>query len=178
MKYSAGMSGATAGAKQFADFCFKGAQLATPAAPEQPAAPSASGWRVYQAAGGAIVLTGGTEPPGDTIYFACSGGQLTLLYLSSKPRELPFNRNALSVNLLMEIDGFSWSGEAGYYEDERGAGIAFAQYGTISDMLSVLAIAQGEIRLTLQGANGPLYQRNLVLAGAAEAGRQFLDACR
>lgn len=180
LTWAARLTGAAAAAKQFADFCFKGVEIAEPAEPTPgDVSPEQSRWRVYQAAsGGALVLAGETDPKEGTLLFACTAGQLTLIYLSDKPGELPFNRNARSVALTMEIDGFSWGGEGGYYEDERGGGIAFGQRGVIFDILSVLAIAQTEIKLTLLGIQGAPYVRTFGVNGAAAAGRAFLDNCR
>jgi hypothetical protein len=183
LTFAGGLNGAGRAAKLFADFCFKGGTIAnTPTEPPPPtgtvSAPT-SKWRVYQAAsGGSLVLAGETDPKEGTLYFACTNKQLTLIYLSDKPRELPFDRNARSVNLTMEIDGFSWGGEAGYYEDERGAGIAFGQGAVITDILSILSIAQGDIKMTLLGIQGAPYVRTFGATGAADAGRAFLDNCR
>jgi hypothetical protein len=181
MQYPVGLGGANASAKQFNDYCFKGAALpeqqTADVAPEAPT-PPASTWRVYQAVGGSLVLSVETDPKEGTLFFACQGGQLTLLYLSSTPRELPFDRTARSVALTFTIDGFIYGGEAGYYEDDRGAGIAYGQQGTINDIVSTIAVARDEIKMSLLGIQGAPYERTFGIPGAADNGRIFLDNCR
>lgn len=179
MQFPVGLSGANASAKQFSDYCFKGAQLPAQnaeAAPQPESRPST--WRVYQAVGGSLVLSVETDPKEGTLFFACQDKQLTLIYLSSKPRDLPFNRTARSVALTFTVDGFTYGGEAGYYEDDRGAGIAFGQQGTINDIISTIAVAQDEIKMSLLGIQGAPYERTFAIPGAAENGRAFLDNCR
>ena len=179
MQYPVGLGGANDGARQFNDYCFKGASLPEQTADVAPAPQDRpSTWRVYQAVGGSLVLSVETDPKEGTLFFACQSGKLTLIYLSSKPRDLPFDRTARSVQLSFDVDGFIYGGEAGYYEDDRGAGIAFGQQGTINDIVSTIAVAQDGIKMSLLGIQGAPYERTFGIPGAVENGRAFLDNCR